>query len=937
LVAARTDELARINAELRREVSERRQAEKALKHSEERYALAQRAAHIGSWDWDICTGDLYWSEQIEPMFGFETGRFGASYEAFLESVHPEDRQFVMDAVDASVETGEDYAIEHRIVWPDGTVRWVSETGDVIRGESGQAIRMLGIVQDITARKKADEALRESEEQFRNVAEQSPNMVFINVRGRVVYANRRCEEMMGYARQEFYAPSFDFLDLIAPEYRTLVTENFRAHLRGEEVPTYEYTLVTKKGQRIDAIISPKLIRYGGESAILGTVTDITGRKQVERALRTSQQFLQSALDSLSGNIAILDAEGTILAVNASWRHFAEANELTWPDFGVDRNYLAVVDASVDDSGGPKAVAAGIRAVIAGERAQYSTEYPCHSPDQQRWFVMRVTRFESSEGSRVVTLHEDITERKRSEEARARLASIVESSEDAIIGKSLEGTILSWNNGAERIYGYSAAEVVGRSISLLLPPDRPNEVLQILDRIKKGEPVILFETERVTKGGKTIHVSLNISPILDETGRVIGASTIARDITARIRSEQALRQAKEDAEQARREEKIRRQETERRRRIAEGLRDVLGVLNSDRSLDEVLNYIAGQARQLLGTRAAGIYSLDTETGELSVRATRGLLVTYMAGARVPIGQSALQQATASRQPVAVPDLAETVDHRRDVVLSPAWSKIYRALLAVPILVQDRVYGGLLLYYAEPKTFSDEEIELAVAFGDQVALAIENARLREQVKVTAATIERESLARDLHDAVTQTLFSASLIAEAMPRVWEQSPAAGRRGLEELRRLTRGAAAEMRTMLVELRPAALTEKPLGELLRHLTEAMTSRTRVPTSLSLDGNCRLLPDVQIALYRIVQEALNNVAQHASASQVSVDLFCRPERAVLTIVDDGVGFDPDEIMPDQLGLDTMRERAQGIGATMRIDSQPGQGTRLLVTWRDMRRE
>jgi signal transduction histidine kinase len=229
------------------------------------------------------------------------------------------------------------------------------------------------------------------------------------------------------------------------------------------------------------------------------------------------------------------------------------------------------------------------------------------------------------------------------------------------------------------------------------------------------------------------------------------------------------------------------------------------------------------------------------------------------------------------------------------------------------------------------------LAVAFGDQVALAIENARLREQVKVTAATTERESLARDLHDAVTQTLFSASLIAEAMPRVWEQSPEAGRRGLEELRRLTRGAAAEMRTMLVELRPAALTEKPLGELLRHLTEAMTGRTRVPMSLSLDGNCRLPPDVQIALYRIVQEALNNVAKHAAASQVSVDLFYRPERAVLTIADDGVGFDPDEVLPDRLGLGTMRERAQGIQATMSIDSHPGQGTQLLVTWQDIRRE
>jgi two-component system nitrate/nitrite sensor histidine kinase NarX len=440
-------------------------------------------------------------------------------------------------------------------------------------------------------------------------------------------------------------------------------------------------------------------------------------------------------------------------------------------------------------------------------------------------------------------------------------------------------------------------------------------------------------RLTRNGQPIHVSLNISPILDEAGKVTGAATIARDITARIHWERALRRAKEDAEAARQEEEERRQEAEKRRRIAESLRDVLAVLNSNRSLDEVLNYIAGQAGQLLGTRAAGIYSLDRATGKLSVRATRGLLVTYVAGARVPIGQNALQQAMTSREPVAISDLTEVVASGQGVPLSAAWSKLYRALLAVPIVVQGEVYGGMLLYYSEPRTFTEEEMELAVAFGDQVALAIDNARLRDQVEKAAAIAERDRLARELHDAVTQTLFSASLIAEAMPRVWEQSPEAGRRGLEELRRLTRGAAAEMRTMLVELRPVALTEKPLGDLVRHLTEAMAGRARVPMDLNLDGNIRLPPDVQIALYRIVQEALNNVAKHASANRVSVDLLCRPQRAVVNIADDGVGFDPAEILLDRLGLGTMRERAQGIGANLNIESQPGKGTQISVLWQE----
>jgi len=132
--------------------SEQKKAQEELQLSEERYALAQRAAKIGSWDWDIETGNLHWSESIEPLFGFARGQFGGTYEAFLGSVHPDDRQHVVDSVNACVEDGKDYSIEHRIIWPNGTIRWVAETGDVIRNKNGKAIRMLGVVQDITKRK-----------------------------------------------------------------------------------------------------------------------------------------------------------------------------------------------------------------------------------------------------------------------------------------------------------------------------------------------------------------------------------------------------------------------------------------------------------------------------------------------------------------------------------------------------------------------------------------------------------------------------------------------------------------------------------------------------------------------------------------------------------------------------------------------------------------
>lgn len=211
-------------------------------------------------------------------------------------------------------------------------------------------------------------------------------------------------------------------------------------------------------------------------------------------------------------------------------------------------------------------------------------------------------------------------------------------------------------------------------------------------------------------------------------------------------------------------------------------------------------------------------------------------------------------------------------------------------------------------------------------------ERKQAEQLMQVTAATAERERLARELHDAVTQTLFSATLIAEALPDVWDRHPEEGRRGLEELRYLTRGALAELRAMLLELRPAALVERPLGDLLRHLTRAMAGRIQVPINLEVEGECMLPPRVQVALYRITQEALNNIVKHAGAGQVLVSLRCQPGLANLRIEDDGCGFDPGGILPDRMGLSIMRERAEGIGAVCEIRSRPGQGTLVVIDWR-----
>jgi PAS domain S-box-containing protein len=199
----------------------------------------------------------------------------------------------------------------------------------------------------------------------------------------------------------------------------------------------------------------------------------------------------------------------------------------------------------------------------------------------------------------------------------------------------------------------------------------------------------------------------------------------------------------------------------------------------------------------------------------------------------------------------------------------------------------------------------------------------------KEEAAVIERTRLAHDLHDAVSQTMFSASIIADVLPRLWDKNPEEGRRRLEEIRQLTRGALAEMRTLLFELRPAALADAELGYLLHQLAESITGRSRIPVEVFVEGECDLPADTKVALYRITQEALNNVAKHANAGKALVNMRCKPDELSLVISDNGKGFDLSKVKPESLGLGIMRARIKGIGGQLTINSEPGAGSEIVV--------
>jgi signal transduction histidine kinase len=235
-----------------------------------------------------------------------------------------------------------------------------------------------------------------------------------------------------------------------------------------------------------------------------------------------------------------------------------------------------------------------------------------------------------------------------------------------------------------------------------------------------------------------------------------------------------------------------------------------------------------------------------------------------------------------------------------------------------------------------FTAEDEELIRTLAAHAAIAIENARLHERSRELSTIEERKRLARELHDSVTQTLFSIGLTAEAATELLDSEPGRAREQLGRLQDLTRTAMQEMRSLIFELRPAELETEGLAAALRKHVEVLQRLHDEEIELTVDGDKRLPADVERALLRIAQEALGNALRHADAHHVRLALDARDSRVTLRVDDDGGGFDPEEAATRsrRLGLTSMRERAEVLGGTLAIDSAPGRGTtvEVEVEWR-----
>ncbi len=537
--------------------------------------------------------------------------------------------------------------------------------------------------------------------------------------------------------------------------------------------------------------------------------------------------------------------------------------------------------------------------------------------------------------------DVTPQKRAEAAlldsETRYRSIIEAMEEGVVFQAAAGHILTCNASAERILGLSLEQLTGRTSFdprwHTLHEDGtpfPGDEHPAMAALHTGQPQSNVLMGVGKPNGMLTWITINARPLF-HTNEVRPYAVVVTfsDITARKQAEHALQLA-----EARYRTRLEQRVAERTRELA-SLLDISHRLAATLELQPLLGVILDQVRSIIEYDFGLIFSLGE--GDTTVYDIRRGDQPHPIGDRLPLGLDQMQPILAAGvEPLNVPDV--TADSpaadlfRRTVALClGAAAGSIRAWLWTPLVANDRLIGGLSLAHSASGRYTDSQLELLATIANQAALAIENARLYREAREVAALHERQRLARELHDSVTQQLFSASLIAEVLPRLYQQDPSEGGEYLDDVRRLTRGALAEMRALLMELRPAALNEAALIDLVRQLAEAFTGRTRVAVQLDLNGDPTPPAEVKIGLYRIAQEALNNIAKHARARHVRVQLQGDQCAIELQITDDGRGFDRTQVQSDRFGLAIMRERAQAIGAAITIESERGRGTLIQLLW------
>jgi len=855
------------------DITERKEAEQYLIDSEYLLRESQKVAGLGSYSFDIPSGDWKSSQILDDLFGIDE-KYTRDFANWAPIIHPVDRVMMQDYFSTNVlKDHEPFNKEYRIQRiNDQQVRWVHGLGKLEFSDDGSPIKMIGTIQDITERKKAEKALKESAERHRVFFEDSPLLNWQYNLNPPMPINLPLEEQIDWILRKtiLVDVNLEKSDLRGAADMALGLNLYKNWGENEEIGSkiardfinQNYSLEKYETQEttiLNNLVWSNIYAFGviedeHLTRIWGTTLDITERMHAEQAIKESHQLLATA---------------ETVANMGSWRWNLETNQVSYSD-----NALKLYGLSSDEYDGNMESVFSVfhpddREIVQEEIQSMLTEkeprhfeYRVVSPDGGYKVIEGTNKmyFDKAGNTTHLIGHiQDITDRKMAEEELKESEDkfqkvFMNSPYSMAIAGLKDGIIVDVNEEFEKQLGYSREEVIGRTVLDLGLVKDPNTIEKRNQIIAVEGSSRNLEMRLKHKDGREIIILVS-TMIIELKGDPYRVS-IGKDITDLRESELRYRMLFENAS------------------------DAIFVLRDNRVID----------------CNSGIESMFGYTKEEAIGMHPGEISPHLQ----PDGRESISKAEALTRELSVdsPVLFEWVHQRKDGSEFTAEVKLHQ------IVVQD----------------------------ERLSLAVLRDTTERKLGEEAALEERQRLAHELHDAVSQTLFSASTIAQTLERTWDDNPDLVYQNLGELQILTQGALAEMRNLLLELRPEALEHIAMPDLLRQLVEGFSGRTKTEIELSILEDHPLSYNVRFVFFRLAQEALNNIIKHARANQVQVNYDSQPDQVQLTIEDDGRGFDPSIISPGRHGLEIMKERAEKINATIHIKSQVGDGTTVSINWR-----
>jgi PAS domain S-box-containing protein len=681
-----------------RDITERMRMDEELHVSEELYRTLMGTSPDAVTMTDLYGNITQVSDRTLELHGFDSAEKIIGLNA-VELIAEEDRDRAMANMQKTLEDGSVINVEYTLLKGNGSHFLGELNATLVKDARGEPKMFIATTRDVTERKQAEEALRESEEKFRTLAEQSPNMIFINSMGSVVYANQQCEEVMGFAKEEFYSPDFDFMDIVASESRERIQKNFREHMAGKDLAPYEYALITKAGERVEAIITTKLIQYEEENAILGIITDITERKRVEGALRESEERYRQIVENATDVIYGTDINGNFTFIN----HVAERVTGYVESELLGKNYLDLIRAEWRQDADQF-----YRSQFAEKIPSTYYEFPAITKDgDEIWFGQNAQVV--IEGDRVVgfqAVARDITERKKAMNEIQRLKefteSILESMSEGVVVDDSDGNFRFVNQAAAGLLGYEPEEILGQHWTNFFPPDQHAIVHAANDRRRRGESD-RYEVELMRKDGTRFPVLISGTP--RNVGEELrGTMAVFMDITSR----------------------------QQREREQGAIVAVSTALRSAAGREEMLPIILDQLLDLLEAEGAAIVVCDQETNESVAELARGVWVGW-SGERLPPGEGI------SGHVIETGDLYQTNDVKHDPLFDqPDLLGDVQALICAPLIAHEETIGALMV--GREITFEEGEVRILTAIADMAANALHRTTLMETLEQRVLERTRE-----------------------------------------------------------------------------------------------------------------------------------------------------------------------------------------------------